>query len=176
MARAQVGLLGQLFLGQARCHTVALEEHPKGRRHHRACSQGGHCHCAGGFGPLLDMMIPPHTGTRPPLGHVAHRVGRWCESCVVFLPCEVQTGHHRHGASLRFGEKRKERKDDTMSIKEERVRNEQPPASIDELWAQVRLTPASGAHPTSCETGDLFVDSGGHLRYCFGGVNWKRLA
>jgi len=42
--------------------------------------------------------------------------------------------------------------------------------------AQVRLTPASTPHPTSGETGDLFVDSGGHLWYCFGGVNWKKLA
>ena len=44
--------------------------------------------------------------------------------------------------------------------------------------AQVRLVPG-GTRPTSGQTGDLFVDSGGHLNYCKSGgsiASWVRLA
>jgi hypothetical protein len=44
--------------------------------------------------------------------------------------------------------------------------------------AQVRLVPA-GALPTSGQTGDLFVDSAGHLHYCKAGgstATWVQLA
>jgi hypothetical protein len=44
--------------------------------------------------------------------------------------------------------------------------------------AQVRLIPG-GTRPTSGQTGDLFVDSSGHLHYCKAGgsaASWVRLA
>jgi hypothetical protein len=42
--------------------------------------------------------------------------------------------------------------------------------------AQVRLQPASSAHPTSGQPGDLFVDSSGGLWFCKGETSWKQLA
>ena len=44
--------------------------------------------------------------------------------------------------------------------------------------AQLRLVPA-GTRPTSGQTGDLFVDTNGHLHYCKAGgstASWVQLA
>jgi hypothetical protein len=43
--------------------------------------------------------------------------------------------------------------------------------------AQVRLRPSEmSSHPTTGETGDLFVDAEGRLWFCRGGIDWSRVA
>jgi hypothetical protein len=41
--------------------------------------------------------------------------------------------------------------------------------------AQLRLVPATGAHPTSGQAGDLFLDKGKSLWLCKGGSTWVKL-